>query len=152
MKFKKLEQKKTFAGRGQYANALTREKAKSRLSYAEIDLGDGTPTNVFFRPAPADLMLKLQDPATPDKEKIEVTIEIISKCVVDPASLEPLMTVEEWVAEGLDFINIVASGVFGVQIIADDELGSNTKLTEDQLLAQQEELAKEPNPLNETPG
>lgn len=162
-KFRKIEQQKTFTRRGQYENALTRTRAKNRpkeLSYVEIDIGDGERANVYFTPLPASI-LKLREAGLDPVEGLKLIVEILAGCVVEPESGEPLMSIDEWQAEDLDFINKVTSAVMGIQFVAENEVDNvpegelieiETGADDGDIDTDLDTSASDPNPLDETPG
>ncbi len=152
-KFRKIEQQKTFTRREQYENALTRDRAKSRaksLSYVEIDIGDGEMANVYFTPMPASI-LRLKEKGMDPLTAVNIILETLSACVVEPATGEPLMSLDEWRQQDTDFINNVTTAVMGIQLITESEASD---IPESEVIEVEEEdrLANDPNPLGETAG
>lgn len=157
-KFRKVEQKPTFTKRDQYENALTPSKLKSRpkkLSYVEIDIGDGETTNVYFLPMTAADVIRFRDPALSGLLAVNMMVDLIADKVVDPYTGEPLQSRDEWAKEDQDFLNQVIGAITGLQFVVEGEEVAEEKVVEiddaDIKLAL-EELRADPNPLDETVG
>lgn len=153
-KFRRIVQQKTFTRRDQYENALTRSRAKNRaksLSYVAIDIGDGEMANVYFTPMPASI-LRLKEKGIDPVTAVEIILETLADCVVEPETGEPLMSLEEWRKEDTDFINNVTTAVMGIQLITE---GEASDLSPEEVIEVEEgdiALANDPNPLGETAG
>lgn len=155
-KFRKIEQQKTFTRREQYENALTRDRTKNRaksLSYVEIDIGDGEMANVYFTPMPASI-LRLKEKGIDPVTAVEIILETLAACVVEPGTGEPLMTLEEWRQEDTDFINNVTTAAMGIQLITEAEIEASDISPEEVIEVEVEDdsIASDPNPLDVTPG
>lgn len=153
-KFRKIEQQKTFTRREQYENALTRSRAKNRakqLSFVEIDIGDGEMANVYFTPMPASI-LRLKEKGIDPLTAVNIILETLADCVLDPATGEPLMTFAEWQKEDTDFINNVTTAVMGIQLITDSEASDIPPEEVIEVNENDISLASDPNPLDATVG
>lgn len=151
MKVKRLAKpEKTWAGRDQYANALTKSDVKNRkveLSYTDIEIEEGVTKTLYFKDIPADLGIKLRDPGTSDEKRLELMFQLIGDMVVDPTSGKPIMSSDEWAHEDIGFLNKVMGAVLGIQIIpeSEDEGQSGDEPTKEAIDALNE-AAADPNP------
>lgn len=152
-KFRKIKQQKTFTHREQYENALTLSKLKSRpkkISYVEIDIGDGKTTNVYFSPIAAADVVRFKDPALDGLQAVNLMIDLIAEKVVDPHTGEPLQGREEWAKEDIEFLSEIIGAVTGLQLAVEGEEVPEGEAVEIDIDI--EALRNDPNPLDETVG
>lgn len=154
-KFRRIEQQKTFTRRDQYENALTPSKLKSRpkkISYVEIDIGDGETTNVYFTPIAAADVVRFKDPALDGLQAVNMMIDLIAEKVVDPYTGEPLQSREEWAKEDIEFLSEIIGAVTGLQLAVEGEEVPEGEAVEIDVDVDVEALRSDPSPLGETVG
>lgn len=151
MKPKRLKVNK--APKGQYPNALKKSDFEDVILYAELE-GFSTPEEpkyLYFRPVPAAVKVPMEDPQVTGIDKWNMMVNALALVVVDPDTGQPLMTEAEWHQRDVSTLKTAIGAIFGIKFGSDDEDDDSEVLTPEEQ-ARLEELAKEPNPLEETHG
>lgn len=132
MKVKKIAQKKAKSGiQGSYQNALTRadlDRPPKEYSYVEIE---SIGKSVYFKPIPADIVIRMRDPQINPFDQLNLMMDLIANCVVNPDNGSPLMSVEEWRKQDLETINEISGAILGMQIVTEEGEGEESVPTDE---------------------
>lgn len=122
MKTRKIEKHKVKSGKGSgaYQNALTRADLDAPPKHYSCVEVESIGKSIYFRPIPADIVIRMRDPQIDQFEQLNLMMELIATCVVDPSGGSPLMPVEEWRKRDLELINEISGAILGMQIVVED--------------------------------
>lgn len=147
------------AYRDDYSHSISKSSLQhGPLQYVELEdyLSDEdgqTPQRLYFRPVPSALMLPIQEQGKPPLEKWTLMLQALAWCVVDPETRNPIMTKDEWEWMDIKLQQFAIGAILGIEFETDED-GEEDKIDKLELeqAREMEELAKDPNPLDETTG